>query len=114
MPAHLRLLAERDDVGLDVVVLPHPRLARSEEAGLHFVEHEQRFVLVGVAAQALQELRAEVVVAAFALHRLDQDRGDPVLVLLEGRFDLEAGLLFRAPRRRSRRCRRGRTRSRGS
>ena len=45
-------------------------------AALHFVENEEHFVLVANAAKRLQPFAAEMIVAAFALDRLDDDRGD--------------------------------------
>ena len=52
------------------------------------------------ALQGLQELGAEVVVAALGLDGLDDDGGDVVRVLLEGAADLvERALLGRRARR---------------
>ena len=71
--AHLRLLAEGEEVGLDAEVLEAPPAAGGAEAGLHLVEDEQHLVLVGDLPQRAQELGAEVVVAALGLDRLDDD-----------------------------------------
>ena len=49
-------------------VVPMPRL--------HFVENEEHLVLVADLAQRPQPFAAEMIVAAFALDRLDDDRGD--------------------------------------
>ncbi len=72
--AHLGLLGEGEDVRLDAEVLEGPPAAGGAEAGLHLVEDEQELVLVGELAQPAEELGAEVVVAALALDRLDDER----------------------------------------
>src|SRR5690606_10468432 len=72
--ADLGLLGEGEDVGLDAEVLEAPPGAGGAEAGLHFVEDQQELVLVGQAPELAQELAAEVVVAALALDRLDDQR----------------------------------------
>ena len=87
----LGLLGEGHDVRGHAELLPQPRGAGAEEARLHLVEDQQRFLLVRVGAQLLQELGPEVVVAALRLHGLDQDRRDLALVLGEGALDLGAG-----------------------
>ena len=51
------------------------QLAGAADAGLHLVEDQQQPVLVAELAQALEELRRDHPHAAFALDRLDQDRG---------------------------------------
>ncbi len=76
------------------MVLPVPGLAGAEEARLHLVEHQQRLVLVRVAPQAPQELGAKMVVAALALHGLDQDRRDLLAVLAESGLDLGVALVL--------------------
>ena len=83
--ADLRLLAERDDVGLHAELLEGPGRAGEAAAGLHLVEDEQRVVLEAQRLHGLQELGPEVVVAALALDRLHEEAGDVVRVLLEGR-----------------------------
>ena len=87
----LGLLGEGHDVRGHAELLPQPRGAGAEEARLHLVEDQQRFLLVRIGAQLLQELGSEVVVAALRLHGLDQDRRDLALVLGEGALDLGAG-----------------------
>lgn len=87
--AYLRLFAEGEEVRLDGrVVLPCPHLARDAHAALHLVEDEEHFVLVAYLTQLLEELGAEVVVAAFALYRLDDDRGYAVGVVHQRVLDL--------------------------
>ena len=72
------------------------------DAGLHLVHDEEALVLAGQALQGLQELGAEVVVAALGLDGLDDDGGDVVRVVGEGLAHLvERALLGRAPRRAS-------------
>ena len=77
--ADLRLLAEGEDVGLDAELLEGPHRAGDADAGLHLVEDEQELVLVGErGAGCGRNSRAEVVVAALALDRLDDERRDVV------------------------------------
>ena len=54
--ADLRLLAERDDVGLHAELLVGPGRAGQAAAGLHLVEDEQRVVLAAQRLHRLQEL----------------------------------------------------------
>ena len=81
--ADLRLLAEAEQVRLDAVVLERPHLAGQADAGLHLVEDQQHVVLVAELADGAEELGTEVVVAALALDRLHDERGDVVLALGE-------------------------------
>ena len=62
------------------------------DPGLHLVQDEQRIVGVHELEHGLQELRPHVVVAALALDRLGDERGDVVRVLGERPL----GLLQRA------------------
>ncbi len=78
----LRLFPERHQVGQHAEMLAAPVAAGRSHAALHFVENEQHFVLVADAAQRLQPFAAEMIVAAFALDRLDDDRGDVDAALL--------------------------------
>ena len=82
--ADLRLLAEGDDVGRDAELLIGPGGAGHADAGLHLVHHEQRVELAAQHLHRLQELGAEVIVAALALDRLGDEAGDVVRVGLEG------------------------------
>ncbi len=92
--AALGLLAEGEDVGAHAVVLVGPPLAGGAEARLDLVEDEQEFVAVGEVAQGLQELGAEVVVAALALDGLDDQARDLGGVLGDHGLDLRQGDLF--------------------
>ena len=85
--AGLGLLAEGEDVGLHVEPLVRPPLARGAEARLHFVEDQQELVTVCQDAELLQELGAEVVVAALTLDGLHNEAGDVIGVLRHGGFD---------------------------
>ena len=93
--ADLRLLAEGEQVGLDAHLLPAPHRAGQSDARLDLVEDQQELVLVGERAQALEELGAEVVVAALALDRLDDQRRDVVGIGGAGGADLALDLLLR-------------------
>ena len=70
-------------------MLVRPHLPGEPDARLHLVHDEEALVLVGASrSQGLQELRAEVVVAALGLDGLDDDGGDVVGVVREGLPDL--------------------------
>ena len=84
-PHDLHLLAEGEEVGLrrrnagsDHIfpVMPTPDCTSSKMSNTSFSSHSW--------LHRLQELGTEVVVAAFALDRLDDERGDVVRVLREG------------------------------
>src|SRR5690606_37125162 len=92
--AHLDLLRERDDVRRQAELLIRPGRPGGPGAGLHFVDDEQRVVFVRQALHRLEELRAHVVVAAFALDRLGDERGDVVRVVGEGLPGLGQRALF--------------------
>ena len=62
------------EVRLDAVVLDGEHPARAAEARLHLVDDQQDAVLVAEAADARHELGRSNDEAAFALHRLDDDR----------------------------------------
>src|SRR5437879_10824578 len=53
-----------------------PHAAGHADAALHFIENQKDVVRVANFAQLLQPFAAEMVVAAFALDRLDNDRAD--------------------------------------
>ena len=80
--ADLRLFPERHQVGHNAEMLAAPVAAGRAHPALHFVENEEHFVLVADPAQRLQPFAAEMIVAAFALDRLDNDRGDVEAALL--------------------------------
>jgi hypothetical protein len=71
-----RTLGERHDVGGNAVVLRGEHAAGAADAALHLVEDQEDSVLVADRAQPGKETRGRHQVAAFALERLDQDRGD--------------------------------------
>ena len=75
-------------------MLAAPVLAGDAHAALDFVEDEQHVVLVANPAQRLQEFAPEMVVAALALDRLDDDRGDVRGLLGEHVADLLECQLF--------------------
>ena len=98
----------RDDhqVRLDAVVLDREHPAGAAEAGLNLVDDQHDAVLVADAANARHELRRADDEAAFALHRLDDDRRH----LLGGHLGHECALeRSRAPRPRPGRGSRSRT-----
>ena len=81
--AHLRFFAEGDDVGLDAEGLVRPEHPGNADAALHLVEDQERVVFEGEGFEGLEKLGPEVMVAAFALDRLDKDAGDVVFALAE-------------------------------
>src|ERR1700682_1207896 len=83
-PADLSLLAEAEEVRLDSHLLPAPHGPGQSDPGLNLVEDEKELELVGERSQAPEELRAEMVVAALALNRLQDQRGDVVRVVRAG------------------------------
>ena len=86
--AHLQLLPEGHDVRLEAEVLMRPHRPRHTDAGLDLVDDEQSLVRVTALPERPEELSPEVVVAALALDRLDDQTGDLVRVVAEGTFDL--------------------------
>ena len=68
-------LGDRHDVGRHAGMLIGEQLAGAAHAALHFVEDQQQAVLVAELAQARAGSVRHDAHAAFALHRLDQDRG---------------------------------------
>ena len=68
-------LGRRHDVGLDAGPFMGEELAGAAHAALDLVEEQQQAVFVADGAQALQIFARGRAQAAFALHRLDQDRG---------------------------------------
>ena len=78
--AQLHLLGERHDVGGQAQLLVCPGRSGGPGAGLYLVQDEQGVVLVDELLHGLQELRPHVVVAALALNRLGDERGDVVRV----------------------------------
>ena len=71
-------LGDEQDVGLDAPVLDRPHLPGAAGARLDLVGDEQDAVLGAQLAQALEEAVLGDDVAALALDRLDDDRGDLV------------------------------------
>ena len=75
-------LAQRGEVGLDAVQALSA-LRTDAEAGHHFVEYQHRAVLGAQLAQRTQELRFGCDEVHVAGHRLDDDTGDLVALVLE-------------------------------
>ena len=74
--AHLRLLAERQQVRNNTMMLTRPAFASDAHAGLNFVKDQQHIVLIRQLPEQSQKLRTEMIIAALALDRLNDDRGD--------------------------------------
>jgi len=69
-------------------VLVRPHLSGHPHARLHLVDDKHRLVFIGKLAERPEELPSEVVVPPLSLNRLDDDRSDIILVLVERLFDL--------------------------
>ena len=67
--------------------LVRPEGARGAQAGLHLVDDEGGLVLRRQRAQRAEERGAGVTIAALALHRLDDQRGDGATRLAQEVFD---------------------------
>ena len=70
-----------------------PVAAGGAHAALHFVENQQDIVFVGNFSQLLQPFTPEMVVAAFALDRLDDDCADVDVALLDEIANFARGLM---------------------
>ena len=66
----------------------HQFFAGRAHPALHLVENEKHLVLVANPAERAQPFAAEMIVAAFALNWLDDDRGDVVPALFDELHDL--------------------------
>src|SRR2546423_10671188 len=75
-------------------MLGAPGSAGRSKAALHFVENQQHLVLIADRAQLREELAPEMIVAAFTLDRLDDNRRDINPALLDEFPNLFLGLLF--------------------
>ena len=84
-------LGDRDQVGLDAVVLDREHPAGAAEAGLHLVDDEDDPVPVADRAHAREELRRRDDEAALALDGLDDDRRDVLRRDLRDERALERG-----------------------
>src|SRR5205085_12026888 len=65
-----------------------PHLSSCSEAALDFVENQQHLVLVADLAEPLEEFTSEMIVAALALDRLDDDRRNINTAFLNETADL--------------------------
>ena len=70
-------LAQADQIGHDAAVFAGKPFPGAAEAGVNFIENQQRAVLVAQFAQQRQKFRRRDIDAAARLHRLDQNRADP-------------------------------------
>src|ERR1700719_2613548 len=75
-------------------MLAAPIAAGRAHPALHFVKNQNDFVLVTNFAQLLQPFATEMVVSSLALNRLDDDRADVDLALVDERSDLLLRFLF--------------------
>src|SRR5215211_201943 len=88
---HRDRLRDRDQVGLDAVVLDPEELPGAGEAALDLVHDHYDPVLVAEMANALHELLRSDHEATLALHRLDHDRRDGLSGDLRDERALERG-----------------------
>src|SRR5438874_5647386 len=71
-----------------------PVASRCAHAALHFIKDEKNVVLVANLSQFLQPVAAEMIVTAFALDRLNDNRADVNPSLIDEVTDLAFGFLF--------------------
>src|SRR5947207_12686683 len=71
-----------------------PIAAGGTHAALHFVENQQDIVFVGNRSQFLQPFAAKMIVAPLALDRLDDNRANIDIALLDELADLALRFLF--------------------
>src|SRR5438874_12202693 len=71
-----------------------PVATSGAHAALHVVKNQQDVVFIGNFSQLLQPFTAEMVVAPLALDRLDDNRANVDVALLDEIVDLALGLLF--------------------
>src|SRR5258705_13707902 len=64
-------------------MLAAPITTGCAHAALHFIENEKEFVVVANCSQRLQPFAAEMIVAALALDRLNDDGADVDLALVD-------------------------------
>ena len=75
-------------------MLATPVAAGCSHAALDFVEDKKHLVLVADAAQRLEPFAPKMIVAAFALDRLDDDRRDVDAALGDELHDLLLAFFF--------------------
>src|SRR5207237_813778 len=73
--ADLRLFTEREQVRQHCEMFAAPVPSGDTHAALHLVENEKHVKLVAQPAQRREPFAAKMIVAAFALDRLDDDGG---------------------------------------
>src|SRR5207237_8155605 len=74
--ANLHFFAKREQVGLHIEMLAAPAAAGRAEAGLDFVENQNDSILVTNLPQFPQPFAAEMIIAAFALDRFNNNGGN--------------------------------------
>src|SRR5204863_7575228 len=68
--------------------------SRSAHAALHFIKDEKNIVFIANLSQFVQPFAAEMIVTAFALDRLDDNRADVDATLLNKVADFALSFLF--------------------
>ena len=94
--ADLRFFPKGEQVGHDTKMFAAPVATGCAHAALHFVENEKDFVFVANFSQCVQPFAAEMIVAAFALDRLDDDGADVDVALSMKSSNLALRLFVRA------------------
>src|SRR5262249_11301136 len=69
-------LCGAQDVRLDAGVIRRPPFSRASHAGLDFISDQQNAVLAAEFLEPAQKFRWSDDIAAFALNRLNENRGD--------------------------------------
>src|SRR6266545_4089109 len=93
-PADLRLFPKREQIWHDTKMFAAPVATGCAHAALHLVEDQKDIGFVANLSQFLQPFAAEMIIAAFALDRLDDDCADVDLALLDELSNLALSLLF--------------------
>src|SRR5205807_8756646 len=81
-------------IGHNIEMFAAPVAPRRTHSALHFVEDKKNVVFVANPPQFLQPLTAEMIIAAFALDRLNDNGTDVDPPLVDEVPDLALGYLF--------------------
>src|SRR5436190_8312587 len=89
--ACLHFFPESHQVWLHVKMLATPIATGRSHAALHFVEDEKHLVLIADPAEGSKPFTAKMIVTAFTLDRLDDDRSDVDPAFINELHDLLLG-----------------------
>ncbi len=83
--------AEANDVRHDAAVFAREPFSRATEAGVNFIEHEERFVFVAQAAEQGKKFGRRNIDAAAALDGFNEHRADPAALKVAAHEGLDDG-----------------------